>query len=189
MRKGIIYILLRIIDINKIFKKSLQKKMFAKAGHSIAIGYDCDFIYKNIYLGSNIHIGSNASFMSSISRIYIHDYVTIGPNVSIRGGDHRIDLVGYHIYEVDESMKLDSNDKDVVVEEGVWIGCNVTILKGVTVGRGSVVAAGSVVTKDVPPYSIVAGCPAKVIKHRFTAKEIQLHEIELKKNGKTRYVK
>lgn len=64
----------------------------------------------------------------------------------------------------------------MVIESDVWIGCNVTILKGVTIGRGSVIAAGAVVAKSCPPYSIVGGVPAKVIKERFTEEEIRKHE-------------
>lgn len=64
----------------------------------------------------------------------------------------------------------------MVVEDGCWIGANVTILKGVTIGRGSVVAAGAVVTRSCPPYSIIGGVPARVIKPRFTAEEIAKHE-------------
>ena len=64
----------------------------------------------------------------------------------------------------------------MVIEDGCWVGANVTILKGVTIGRGSVVAAGAVVTRSCPPYSIVGGVPARVIKPRFTAEEIAKHE-------------
>ena len=64
----------------------------------------------------------------------------------------------------------------MVIEDGCWIGANVTILKGVTIGRGSVVAAGAVVTRSCPPYSIIGGVPARVIKPRFTAEEIEEHE-------------
>ena len=56
---------------------------------------------------------------------------------------------------------------DIIVEDDVWIGNGATILSGVRIGQGSVVAAGAVVTKDVPPYAIVGGVPAKVIKYRF----------------------
>ena len=58
-------------------------------------------------------------------------------------------------------------NQPVVIEDDVWVGANVTILKGVTIGHGSVVAAGAVVTKSCPPYSIIGGVPAKVLRRRF----------------------
>ena len=67
-------------------------------------------------------------------------------------------------------------DQPVVIEDDVWCGANVTILKGVTIGHGSVVAAGAVVTKSFPPYSIIGGIPAKLLKMRFTEEEIKEHE-------------
>ena len=70
-------------------------------------------------------------------------------------------------------------DLPVVIEDGCWIGANVTILKGVTIGRGSVVAAGAVVTKSCEPYSIIGGIPAKLLKMRFTPEQIIEHERKL----------
>ena len=67
-------------------------------------------------------------------------------------------------------------DQDVVIEEDVWAGANVTILKGVTIGRGCIIAAGAVVTKDMPPYSIVGGVPAIAIKKRWSEEQIAEHE-------------
>lgn len=70
-------------------------------------------------------------------------------------------------------------DKDVIVEEDVWIGANVTLLAGVTIGRGATVAAGSVVNKDVLPYSVYAGVPAKFKKFYWTVEQILEHEAQL----------
>ena len=99
-----------------------------------------------------------------------------GPKPTIITGDHRIDLIGKHIINITDEEKLPDQDLPVIIEDGVWCGANITILKGVTIGRGSVVAAGAVVTKSCPPYSIIGGIPAKVIRMRFTEEEIERHE-------------
>ena len=75
-------------------------------------------------------------------------------------------------------------DQDVVIDEDVWIGCNVTILKGVTIGRSSIIAAGSLVVKDVPSYSIVRGVPAKVFKKKWSDEEIEIHDDLINKSDK-----
>ena len=99
-----------------------------------------------------------------------------GPKPTIITGDHRIDIIGKHIIDVKDEEKLPNQDAPVIIEDGCWLGANITILKGVTLGRGSVVAAGAVVTKSFPPYSIVGGVPAKLIKMRFSPEQIIEHE-------------
>ena len=103
-----------------------------------------------------------------------------GPKPTIISGDHRIDLLGKYIADVTVEEKfvdgVNVYDQPVVIEDDVWCGANVTILKGVTIGHGSVVAAGAVVTKSFPPYSIIGGIPAKLLKMRFTEEEIKAHE-------------
>ena len=150
-----------------------SRSHFAECGENVYVGHDCDFIHKNIYCGHHIYIGERASFKSSIAKIYIGNYVMFGPNVTIRGGNHRIDIVGEYMYNVRD--KLPENDADVHIKDDVWVGCNATILKGVTIGEGAVVAAGAIITKDVPPYAIVGGNPAKIIRYRFLEEEIRLH--------------
>ena len=93
-------------------------------------------------------------------------------------GNHAL-IKGRFFKQITEAEKPKGLDKDVVVEEDVWIGCNVTLLSGVTVGRGSVIAAGAVVTKSCPPYSLLGGVPAKVIKIRMSVDEILEHERNL----------
>ena len=103
-----------------------------------------------------------------------------GPKPTIITGDHRIDILGKYMTDVTVEEKfvdgVNVYDQPVVIEDDVWCGANVTILKGVTIGHGSVVAAGAVVTKSFPPYSIIGGIPAKLIKMRFTEEEIAKHE-------------
>lgn len=83
------------------------------------------------------------------------------------------------ITKVTEDIKPKGYDKDVVIEEDCWIGCNVTLLCGVTIGRGCTIAAGAVVNKDIPPYCIAGGVPAKVIKRIWTIDQILDHEAKL----------
>lgn len=124
--------------------------------------------------GSSIPKGS--TILCSKAPCVIGRNVIFGPKPTIITGDHRIDIVGKFIVDVGNDEKLPENDLPVVIEDDVWCGANVTILKGVTIGHGSVVAAGAVVTKSCPPYSIIGGVPARVIKKRFTEEEAQRND-------------
>ena len=174
---SIFHFIIKLIDLPKSIKGRIQKRCFAESGDNISVGQNCTFIYKHIYLGHHVHIGPGAMFLISVSNLYIGNFVTFGPNVTIIGGDHRSDVIGKHIYEVDE--KLPQNDEDVIIDDGVWVGCNVTILKGTHINCGAIIAAGAVVTKSVPPYAIVGGNPARILKYRFSKEEILLHEKQL----------
>ena len=163
---------------HKFIKLPVLKSLFKKCGKNLFIGENCTFIFNHISLGNYVSIGSNSVFLTAEAEINIGNYVMFGPNVTIVTGNHRIDVLGKYMYNVTE--KLPENDTDVNIEDDVWVGANVIILKGVTVGRGSVIAAGSLVNKDVEPYSIYAGVPAKLIRKRFSAEEIIKHEAALK---------
>lgn len=107
-----------------------------------------------LQIGNNTHINRGCIIRASGG-------VTIGNNVSI---SYRCNIMsGGHIIN---SPTFEGEHKPIVIEDYVWLGVGVTILKGVTIGTGAVVAAGAVVTKDVPPYAIVAGIPAKIIGER-----------------------
>lgn len=152
-------------------------------GKNVYVGQKCTFL-GNIFLGDRISIGPNSRFVSTRAKLYIHDSVVIGPEVTIYTGDHQIDILGKHIIDIGDKDKSNPNlDSDVVIESGCWIGTRAIILKGVTIGRGSVIGAGAVVTKDVPPYSIYVGVPEKKVLPRFTAEQIVDHESLLINNG------
>lgn len=132
--------------------------------------------YENLSVGEGSSIPKGSVFYCTGAALTIGKKVIFGPRPTIITGDHRIDIIGKHIIDVTSREKLPENDLPVTIEDGCWIGANVTILKGVTIGRGSVVAAGSVVTRSCAPYSIIGGVPAKVIRMRFTEEEIAEHE-------------
>ncbi len=160
------------------FLSFFYKKMLRGCGSNVRFSaLTSDFTYRNITIGNGVYIGPHALFLCTESQIFIGNKVLFGPHVTIIGGDHRITDVGRFIYDVLD--KHPEDDQDVHIEDDVWIGTNTTLLKGVTVGRGAVVAAGALVTKDVPPYAIVGGVPAKVLKYRFTPEQIQEHERQL----------
>ena len=160
------------------FLSFFYKKMLRGCGSNVRFSaLTSDFTYRNVTIGNDVYIGPHALFLCTESQIFIGSKVLFGPHVSIIGGDHRITDVGRFIYDVLD--KHPEDDQDVHIEDDVWIGTNTTLLKGVTVGRGAVVAAGALVTKDVPPYAIVGGVPAKVLKYRFTPEQIQEHERQL----------
>jgi len=108
---------------------------------------------KNISFGKNVFLNAGCKFQDQ-GGIEIGDNVLIGHNAVLATANHAL--------EPSQNRKL--NYAPIKICNNVWLGANVTILQGVTVGEWSVVAAGAVVTKDVEPYSIVGGIPAKFIK-------------------------
>lgn len=161
------------------FIQETQKKNLCQCGNNVYIGRNCSLTEKNISVGNDVSIGDECNFTTTLAHIYIGNKVAFGPRVTIRGGNHRTDIIGKFMIDVSEKEKLPENDQDVIIEDDVWVGANVTILKGVRIGRGSVVGAGSVVTRDVPPYTIHVGTHGIFEKKRFTDAGIEEHERKL----------
>ncbi len=93
-------------------------------------------------------------------RITIGNHVRIAPYVAMIATNHRFDRLDVPIHAQGHDFG------PIVIEDDVWIGAHVVVTAGVTIGHGSVIGAGSVVTRDIPPYSVAVGAPAKVIKDR-----------------------
>lgn len=158
----------------------LSKNLFKSHGKNIRFfPLNSSFSYSNIELSDDVFIGPNAHF-SSITSIKVGKKVMFGPGVTIIGGDHNFSAIGKYMFDVEE--KLPSNDLPIVIEDDVWVGSNVTILKGVTIGSGSIISAGTVVTKNVPENSIVGGIPAKLLKLRFPV-EVYTEHLKVRDNG------
>ena len=163
--------------MNKLYEP-IFKGLMSHCGKDVYLRpLTCDIKgLENLTIGDGTFIPRNSTFFCTSAPLTIGKKVVFGPNPIIMTGDHRIDLIGRYIEDVRGKDKLPENDQPVVIDDDDWCGANVVILKGVTLGRGSVVAAGAVVTKSFPPYSIIGGVPAKLIKMRFTPEQIEQHE-------------
>jgi len=138
------------------------------------------FIYNNLgyQISPNVIISSNADLLGNI-KISIRDNTFIGHRTLIMGGGDGDIEIGTNC-DISSCVKIISGTheidmlnirsagtgigKKIIIEDGVWIGCNAVIIGGVRIGFKSIIGAGAVVTRDIPPYSIAVGSPAKVIK-------------------------
>ncbi|WP_299325045.1 DapH/DapD/GlmU-related protein [uncultured Maribacter sp.] len=176
----------------RLYLKYVKKHII---GENAKVGYSSKLIGNNI-IGENCSfIGSKLGFASYISKdthlqdVKIGNYCSIGPNVlSIHGTHPTKKYVSTHpaffstdfaySYTKEQLFKekpepLESNEPyKTLIGNDVWVGASVNIIEGVKLGDGCIVAAGSLVNKDVEPYSIVGGVPAKHIRYRFEPNEI-----------------
>lgn len=134
------------------------------------------FPVQSVKVGKKTYGSLYVSLFSNDVRLKIGNYCSIAPEVAfILCSDHYTDHISSFPFKVKIcGEKWEAISKgDIVVDDDVWIGYGSIILSGVHIGQGAIVAAGSVVSKDVAPYAIVAGTPAKVIKYRFDEKMIE----------------
>ena len=128
-------------------------------------------IHPSLRMGAYGYIGPHSVVPAGVE---MGNYVMIGPELRITGDDHRFDEPGVAVIFSGRPVQ-----RKCILEDDVWIGARVMILKGVRVGRGAVIAAGAVVTRDVPPYTVVAGVPARRIRERFDDGAQKLHDAYL----------
>ncbi len=153
----------RNFNIGKNFHAG--RNVFIWAKESVVIGDNFYIgrysqIETNVKIGNNVLIGNNVAFVGK----YDHNYLQVGMPVRFSS----------QIRDKDYGWK--GLDSKIIIEDDVWIGYGAIIMSDIKIGMGSVVAAGSVITKDVKPYTIVAGNPAKMIKMRFNDEERKNHE-------------
>ena len=138
-----------------------------KGGENIRIGNNFrsmghDYLYADdgsIEIGDNMSMNTNVQIGASSGRIAIGNNVLIGADVVLRAADHGLARDA-------EIIGQPHAGGEIIVEDDVWIGSNAVVLRNVRLGKGCVVAAGAVVTKDVEPYIVVGGVPAKRISAR-----------------------
>jgi acetyltransferase-like isoleucine patch superfamily enzyme len=132
---------------------------------------------KETYGYNNLIINN---YKGSEAKVIIGNYCSLAPEIRIiTGGIHPVNRITTYPFRIKWDQEGKYTDQmpytkgKIVIGNDVWIATNVLILSGIVIGDGAVVASGSIVTKDVPPYAIVGGNPAKIIKFRFSEDKIQ----------------
>ena len=177
------------IKIRKIAREKRAIIKTSSIGKNVQIGRNC-LICKGVKIESNVNIGDYTYINLDTtvdSNVNIGKYCSISKNVFIAPGTHEYKYVTTHpilfnpfwrkqmnILEKDNYIKkIGKQDSITNIGNDVWIGLNAIIMRGITIGDGAVIGAGAVVTKDVEPYSIVVGNPAKHIKYRFESTYVE----------------
>lgn len=137
----------------------------------------------NLIMEEKAAIGPNSEIMNPRCKFIMRKWSFTARELLVVDGNH-MSIVGIPLIDVrdEDKDRLDVNheyNKDIIVEEDVWIGARVTLCAGAHINRGSIVAAGAVVTKEFPPYTVLGGVPAKFIKFKWTIDQILEHESKL----------
>ncbi|CAL2060690.1 Hexapeptide repeat of succinyl-transferase [Tenacibaculum sp. 190524A05c] len=169
------------LDLNRI-SKEYPVTIINSTINNTTFGIGCKL--SNCLCIGKIHLGNFVSIFgpgtvlnAKIGKIKIGNYCSIGQNVAIQESYHNYNnvtsyLLGKNVFK-DNNIEDFVSKGDIVIEDDVWIGSNSIILSGVTIGRGAIIAAGSIVTKNINPYEIVGGNPAKKIRDRFSQEKIR----------------
>ena len=158
---------------------SFRKKWREKNAHNTTIAANF-FNMDVVEVGKETYGAIRVLNYGTGQKLKIGNYCSLAQEVMfVLDADHYVDTISTFPFKVKiMGQPIEGISKgDIIVEDDVWIGYRSTILSGVRIGQGAVVAAGAVITKDVPPYAIVGGVPAKVLKYRFNDELIE----ELKK--------
>ena len=185
----------KMLSISEMIKLKRAECIFEK-GHKASV-LTCIFegknritegaVLRNCKLGMASYVGVN----TKLEKVDMGRYCSIGPNVRVVLGAHPVDTfvstfpaffstrkqAGFSFVKDDKYEEFKYADREkkyaVVIGNDVWIGDGAVLLQGIKIGDGAIVAAGAVVTKNVPPYAVVAGVPAKVIKYRFAPEIVE----------------
>ena len=151
-----------------------NKKEFEHIGDHCIIGPECILVPQNMYIEDYVIIQGRNNFISYKGKLVIKKYSVISSSCIIVPSNHILS-VGVPFY-LNAISHVGDEDHTIVINEDVWIGAGCKLLPKSSFGRGCIVGTGSVVTKDIPPYAVVAGCPAKIIAVKFSKTDIISHE-------------
>lgn len=164
-------------EILEIFKSGHRKYKWHKLHPDSDTVPMNQFDFNHVSIGKGTYGELNVVDFGGDCRLILNNYISIAQHVTfILNAEHHTNHISTYPFKVKllKTQKSESFGKgDIVVDDDVWIGYGATIMSGVHIGQGAIVAAGAIITKDVPPYAIVGGAPATVIKYRFTPDDIK----------------
>lgn len=171
--------------IKSIRMNSLKRKWRKRNYNNITVP-NSKFDINRVTVGNRTYGRLNVVMYDMDSELDIGHYVSIADNVTfILGSEHYLNHIStfpFRVLVLKEDCSEAYGKGNITIGDDVWIGYGATVMSGVNVGQGAVIGAGALVTKDVPPYSIVAGDPAKIIRYRFDEKMIlKLSKIDYSK--------
>lgn len=159
---------INLLICNKKWRKK-NKKNFTTMGNL--------FDKNSVEIGNGTYGKLNINqFEKSNGKLKIGAYCSIAPEVNfLLDGEHYYNGISTYPFKKKILNEKETLSKgNIIIEDDVWIGFGATILSGVHIGQGAIIGAKTLVTKDIPPYAIVGGVPAKIIKYRFSEEKIQL---------------
>lgn len=156
-----------------VYTKNTNRKNYAKSSEHTELLGPLHLNPQLVEMDEHTRLQADIRMISYTGRLVVKKFTAIAADTLIVPGTH-IPTVGMPQYLSTEHL----NDKDgiIVVEEDCWIGARCILLSHCRIGRGAVVGAGSIVTKEIPPYAVVAGSPARIIATRFSIDQIIEHE-------------
>lgn len=181
MNKGIIFSFFK-----KLFPRFLKRSIKSKFGWKLSFlyGYKANTaqVFKPICIGNVKHvflyeytrIQYGAKIINNFGKFILKKYSAFGAGLTIATTNH-VPTIGIPHFFLG-LYHINDDEKDIIVEEDVWGGTNVTLLNGAHISRGCVLGAGTMVNKYIPPYAVVVGSPAKIIKYKYNIIQILEHE-------------
>lgn len=171
MKISVLKALLKKLRVGFLLK---TKYRGVKVGKGFHVAWKVTMHGNNLIAGDYVYIGP---YTEISPKVIIGNYTSISSYVVFTGSDHRYDKPGTPIRYSGRPASVETN-----VGDDVLIGHGVTIMRGISIGNGAVIGSGAVVTKDVPPYAVVGGIPARIINYRFDKEGIKVHEAMLSSN-------
>ncbi|KAA8672642.1 CatB-related O-acetyltransferase [Pantoea dispersa] len=161
-------------DIDNVYSRDFIEQHGLITSEAVQIIKRGSFVKKGVSIGKFTYIRENSHIDSCVK---IGSYCSIAANVTIGPDNHPLNWLSTHPFQCVNTPRLDymhgNDNTPTIIGNDVWIGRGALILKGVSVGHGAIIGGGAVVTKDVPPYAIVGGNPARIIKYRFNKDTIR----------------